>query len=36
MARNSLASRLYQGEANLRIVGRRKMWFAIAAALGDA
>ncbi|MEU4626045.1 protein translocase subunit SecF [Actinoplanes sp. NPDC023801] len=33
MARNSLASRLYQGEANLRIVGRRKMWFAVVAAM---
>jgi preprotein translocase subunit SecF len=33
MARNSLASRLYQGEANLRIVGRRKMWFTIVAVL---
>jgi preprotein translocase subunit SecF len=33
MARNSLASRLYQGEANLGIVNRRKMWFAVAAAM---
>jgi preprotein translocase subunit SecF len=33
MARNSLASRLYQGEANLRIVGRRKMWFTIVAVM---
>ncbi|BCJ55671.1 protein-export membrane protein SecF [Actinoplanes sp. NBRC 14428] len=28
-----LAERLYMGEANLNIVGRRKMWFTIAAAL---
>ncbi|OJF13537.1 protein translocase subunit SecF [Couchioplanes caeruleus] len=28
-----LAERLYMGEANLNIVGRRKMWFAIAGAL---
>ncbi|MFI5496194.1 protein translocase subunit SecF [Actinoplanes sp. NPDC051859] len=27
------AERLYMGEANLNIVGRRKMWFAIAGAL---
>ena len=33
MARPGLATRLYQGEANLNIVGRRKMWFTIAAAL---
>ncbi|BCY13724.1 protein translocase subunit SecF [Actinoplanes sp. L3-i22] len=33
MARQGLASRLYAGEANIDIVGRRKMWFTIAAAL---
>ncbi|GIF39872.1 protein translocase subunit SecF [Actinoplanes xinjiangensis] len=33
MAKNSLASRLYQGEANLRIVGRRNMWFAVVAVM---
>ncbi|MBO3741096.1 protein translocase subunit SecF [Actinoplanes flavus] len=33
MARSGFATRLYQGEANLNIVGRRKMWFTIAAAL---
>ncbi|AEV87412.1 Protein-export membrane protein secF [Actinoplanes sp. SE50] len=33
MAREGLASRLYAGEANINIVGRRKMWFTIAAAL---
>ncbi|GAA0424204.1 protein-export membrane protein SecF [Actinoplanes capillaceus] len=33
MARPGFATRLYQGEANLNIVGRRKMWFTIAAAL---
>ncbi|GAA4589724.1 preprotein translocase subunit SecF [Actinoplanes octamycinicus] len=33
MARPGLASRLYAGEANINIVGRRKMWFTIAAAL---
>jgi len=33
MARTGLATRLYQGEASINIVGRRKMWFAIAAAL---
>jgi preprotein translocase subunit SecF len=33
MARPGLATRLYQGEANLNIVGRRKLWFTIAAAL---
>ncbi|BCJ57282.1 protein translocase subunit SecF [Micromonospora endophytica] len=32
-AENSLASRLYRGEAGLNIVGRRKMWFAVAAVL---
>ncbi|MFI5937160.1 protein translocase subunit SecF [Actinoplanes sp. NPDC051494] len=30
---NGFADRLYRGEANLNIVGRRKMWFAIAGAL---
>ncbi|HET9518935.1 MAG TPA: protein translocase subunit SecF [Actinoplanes sp.] len=30
MARNGLAHRLYTGEAGLNIVGKRKMWFAIA------
>ncbi len=33
MASSGLASRLYAGEANINIVGRRKMWFTIAAAL---
>jgi preprotein translocase subunit SecF len=33
MARTGLATRLYQGEANINIVGRRKIWFAVAAAL---
>ncbi|MFF5172969.1 protein translocase subunit SecF [Micromonospora sp. NPDC000089] len=33
MARNGLASRLYRGEADLNIVGRRKLWFSVAAAL---
>ena len=33
MARNGLANRLYQGEANINIVGRRKTWFIVAAAL---
>jgi preprotein translocase subunit SecF len=33
MAKSGLADRLYRGEANLNIVGRRKMWFTIAAAL---
>ncbi|WP_433532544.1 protein translocase subunit SecF [Micromonospora sp. CA-263727] len=32
-AENSLASRLYRGEAGLNIVGRRKMWFTVAAVL---
>ena len=31
MARSSLADRLYRGEANLNIVGRRKTRFAVAA-----
>jgi preprotein translocase subunit SecF len=30
---NGLADRLYRGEANLNIVGRRKTWFTIAAVL---
>ncbi|GAA2867026.1 protein-export membrane protein SecF [Actinoplanes cyaneus] len=33
MASAGLASRLYAGDANINIVGRRKMWFTIAAAL---
>ena len=33
MARTGLATRLYQGEANVNIVGRRKLWFLVAAAL---
>jgi preprotein translocase subunit SecF len=33
MARSGLANRLYQGEANINIVGRRKTWFLVAAAL---
>ena len=33
MARNGLADRLYAGEANINIIGRRKLWFAIAAVL---
>jgi preprotein translocase subunit SecF len=33
MARTGLADRLYRGEANLNIVGRRKIWFATAAIL---
>ncbi|GIF03509.1 protein translocase subunit SecF [Actinoplanes siamensis] len=33
MARPGLATRLYAGEANINIVGRRKMWFTVAAAL---
>ncbi|TCB95287.1 protein translocase subunit SecF [Micromonospora zingiberis] len=32
-AENTLASRLYRGEAGLNIVGRRKMWFTVAAVL---
>lgn len=31
--RNGLASRLYRGEAGLKIVSRRKMWFGVAGAL---
>ncbi|MEU8662880.1 protein translocase subunit SecF, partial [Actinoplanes philippinensis] len=30
---SSLANRLYRGEANINIVGRRKTWFTIAAVL---
>jgi preprotein translocase subunit SecF len=33
MAKSSLADRLYRGEANLNIVGRRNTWFAVAAVL---
>ena len=33
MAKSGLASRLYRGEADLNIVGRRKLWFGVAAAL---
>ncbi|MEV6350558.1 protein translocase subunit SecF [Actinoplanes sp. NPDC051851] len=33
MARPGLATRLYQGEANINIVGRRKTWFIVAAVL---
>ena len=33
MARTGLATRLYQGEANINIVGRRKQWFMVAAVL---
>ena len=33
MARKGLADRLYRGEANLNIVGRRNLWFATAAVL---
>jgi preprotein translocase subunit SecF len=33
MARNGLATRLYQGEANINIVGRRKLWITVAASL---
>jgi preprotein translocase subunit SecF len=33
MARSGLATRLYQGEANINIVGRRKTWFIVAAVL---
>nr|BFE69575.1 hypothetical protein GCM10020092_028760 [Actinoplanes digitatis] len=33
MASKGLAERLYLGEANLNIVGRRKMWFGIFAGL---
>ncbi|SCF26725.1 protein translocase subunit secF [Micromonospora viridifaciens] len=33
MAKSGLASRLYRGEADLNIVGRRKLWFAVAGLL---
>ncbi|MFF0175456.1 protein translocase subunit SecF [Micromonospora profundi] len=33
MADNSLASRLYNGEAGLNVVGRRKLWFGVAGVL---
>ncbi|WP_319463395.1 protein translocase subunit SecF [Micromonospora sp. RTP1Z1] len=33
MAKSGLASRLYRGEADLNIVGRRKLWFTVAAVL---
>ncbi|SCL54138.1 protein translocase subunit SecF [Micromonospora chersina] len=33
MAKSGLASRLYRGEADLNIVGRRKLWFAVAGVL---
>ncbi|MEH0845588.1 protein translocase subunit SecF [Micromonospora sp. CPCC 205711] len=33
MAKTGLASRLYRGEADLNIVGRRKLWFGVAATL---
>lgn len=33
MARSGLANRLYRGEAGLNVVGRRKLWFAVAGAL---
>ncbi|SCL47258.1 protein translocase subunit secF [Micromonospora citrea] len=33
MAKSGLASRLYRGEAGLDIIGRRKVWFAVAGAL---
>jgi len=33
MAGSGLATRLYQGEANINIVGRRKLWFSIAGAM---
>ncbi|GLY96024.1 protein translocase subunit SecF [Actinoplanes sp. NBRC 103695] len=33
MAKQGLADRLYRGEANLNIVGRRRTWFVVAAAL---
>ncbi|MCG5463114.1 protein translocase subunit SecF [Micromonospora sp. NPDC053740] len=33
MAQNGLASRLYNGEAGLNIVGRRKLWFGVAGVL---
>ncbi len=33
MAKHGLADRLYRGDANLRIIPRRKLWFAAAAIL---
>ncbi|MFG1608965.1 protein translocase subunit SecF [Actinoplanes sp. NPDC049265] len=33
MAKQGLADRLYRGEANLNIIGRRRTWFIVAAAL---
>ncbi|SBT39811.1 protein translocase subunit SecF [Micromonospora narathiwatensis] len=33
MAKTGLASRLYRGEADLNIVGRRKLWFGVAGLL---
>lgn len=33
MAQSGLANRLYRGEAGLNIIGRRKVWFSVAAAL---
>ncbi|GGO23239.1 protein translocase subunit SecF [Micromonospora parathelypteridis] len=33
MAENGLASRLYNGEAGLDVVGRRKVWFGVAGIL---
>ncbi len=33
MSGSGLASRLYRGEAGLQIIGRRKLWFAVAAGL---
>ncbi|MBM0240262.1 protein translocase subunit SecF, partial [Micromonospora sp. ATA32] len=33
MAKSGLASRLYRGEADVNIVGRRKLWFGVAATL---
>ncbi|MEV1158630.1 protein translocase subunit SecF [Micromonospora chokoriensis] len=33
MAENGLASRLYNGEAGLNVVGRRKVWFGVAGVL---
>ncbi|MEV0004904.1 protein translocase subunit SecF [Micromonospora sp. NPDC050980] len=33
MAKNGLAARLYRGEADLNIVGKRKLWFGVAGVL---
>ncbi|MGR6318593.1 protein translocase subunit SecF [Micromonospora soli] len=33
MAKTGLASRLYRGEADVNIVGRRKLWFGVAGVL---